>query len=596
MRILGLSCYFHDAAAALLEDGLLVAAAEEERFTRKKHDFSFPERAIQFCLDQAGIQGPEVDYVAFFEKPLVKFERLLLSSVYFAPRSRQVFQEAMQAWLADKLWIKEKISDHLGIPPERVLFLEHHLSHASAAFFCSPFEEAAVMTVDGVGEWTTATLGRGRASFSSGANGLEILSELSFPHSLGLLYSAFTAFLGFEVNEGEYKVMGLAPFGEARYVREILRTIDLKEDGSFAADPSYYSYAWRADASFTRRLTELLGPPRTPGRRFVTSRASLFDDPAPPTAEELASNQKFADIAASIQKVTEDILLKMARELHRRTGLTKLAIGGGVGYNCVANARILRETPFNEIYIHPASGDSGAAAGAALYAWHVLFGKPRRFVMRHAYWGKDYGADEMRLALRESGLSFTELSPDRLVEQAADLLKEGHIVGLCRGRFEWGPRALGHRSILADPTRPDMKDRVNIAVKFREPFRPFAPAVIAEEAGRWFDLGKAAGADPLRFMLMTLPVKPEAAARVPAVVHADRSARAQLVYPAAQGGDPFFYDLLNAFGRRSGVPMLLNTSFNLKGEPIVAAPKEAVSTFLKSGMDALVLGPFLARK
>lgn len=593
MRILGVSCYFHDAAAALIEDGRLVAAAEEERFSRAKHDFSFPEKAIRFCLEEGGISGRDLDYVAFFEKPLVKFERLLLSSLYFAPRSHGVFREAMTAWLADKLWVKERIQKFLGAPGERILFLEHHLSHAAAAFLSSPFEEAAILTVDGVGEWSTATLGRGRASFGQGPNRIEILSEMAYPHSLGLLYSAFTAYLGFEVNEGEYKVMGMAPFGRPRYVEEIHKMLRIHDDGSFFLDLDYFSFPHDRKTSFSRRFEELLGPARPHGARFVTARTSLYDDPRPAAAEELETNERHADIAASIQKVTEEILLKMARELYRRTQIPRLCIGGGVGYNCVANYRISKETPFKEIYIHPASGDSGAALGAALYAHHVLLGRPRKFVMDNAFWGQDYPPGAMRTALESQNLSYQEMPPDRMAQRAAELLARGKILGLFQGRFEWGPRALGHRSILANPTLASMKDRVNIAVKFREPFRPFAPSVLAETAPELFELDGCAPGHPLRFMLMTVPVRESKRDRIPATTHVDGTARIQIVDAAT---DPFYHDLIRAFGEATGVPAVLNTSFNLKGEPIVASPADALRTFLKSGMDALILGPFLVSK
>src|SRR5713226_217303 len=361
MDILGISCYFHDASAALLRDGQLVAAAEEERFTRKKHDYEFPQQAINFCLRKGTIRGEDLDYVVFFEKPFIKFERLVLSSMQTFPRSYRVFTEAMITWLGDKLWIKHLIQKRLGVPPSKILFSEHHLSHAASAFFCSPFEEAAILTVDGVGEWTTASLGIGKGTE------IKLLKEIRFPHSLGLLYSAFTAFLGFEVNEGEYKVMGMAPFGQPKYVDLIRRIVEFRDDGSLWLDPAYVSSPYHTEQSFTRKFEKIFRTPRNPKARFVTSQTSLYDDLNPPSAEELARNQYYADIAASIQAVTEDVMIAMARHLHRQTGLNKLCLAGGVALNCVANYKVLRATPFDEIYVQPAAGDAGGALGAALY-------------------------------------------------------------------------------------------------------------------------------------------------------------------------------------------------------------------------------------
>src|SRR6267143_344484 len=458
MHVLGISCHYHDAAAALLCDGVLVAAAQEERFSRKKHDAAFPLRAIEFCLQQAGLEAADLDHVVFYEKPFAKGERLMTTIV-------------------------------------------------ASAFFASPFEDAAVLTVDGVGEWTTATCGRGTGDWGQGGtNRLELSQELRFPHSLGLLYSVFTAFLGFEVNEGEYKVMGMAPFGQPRYVEQIRSIMELREDGSLWLDPAYMRFH-DTERAFTRRFEAVFGAPRNPKARFVTAATSLYDDPNPPTAEELRRNQYYADLAASIQQVTEDVMIAMARHVHRQTGLTKLCLAGGVALNCVANDKVLRATPFEEIYVQPAAGDAGGALGAALYAHHVLLGRPRRFVMDHAYWGKTYPDAAIADALRDGGWSFSRLDDDeRALDQAVDALQRGEVVGWYHGRFEWGPRALGHRSILADPRREDMKDIVNIKIKFREPFRPFAPSVLAEKAAQCFDLGAAAKRYPTRFMLYVAPV------------------------------------------------------------------------------------------
>ena len=478
MNILGISCYFHDAASALLRDGHLIAAAEEERFTRKKHDYEFPQHAIDFCLGAGGVRAEELDYVVFFEKPFVKFERLILSSMQTFPRSHRVFREAMISWLGDKLWIKHLIQRRLSVPPSRILFSEHHLSHAASAFFCSPFEDAAILTVDGVGEWTTASLGIGKGT------DIKLLKEIRFPHSLGLLYSAFTAFLGFEVNEGEYKVMGMAPFGSPKYREKVYKLIRLANDGSFELDMDYFSFHFSTENTFNGKFETLFGPSRDPKALFFTPASgypSYFGD-KPVNYKELGEqNQYYADIAASIQAVTEDTLLKMAQYLYRETGLKRLCMAGGVALNSVANGKILRETPFEEIYVQPSAGDGGGAIGAALYAYHVVLGKPRKFIMEHAYWGEEHGPGEIEKFLRENGIRYRRLeSEEKLVERIVDELQAGKVVGWFQGRFEWGPRALGNRSILADPRRADMKDIVNVKIKFREPFRPFAPSVLAE--------------------------------------------------------------------------------------------------------------------
>ncbi len=595
MNILGLSCFYHDAAAALLKDGLLVAAAEEERFSRKKHDHDFPLNAIRFCLKKGGIAAGDLDHVVFYEKPFRKFERLLMSVLAGYPRSGAVFRDSMIAWLGDKLWVKNLIQEQLGVPAEKILFMEHHLSHAASALYSSPFEEAAVMTVDGVGEWSTATLGRGTAQWDGkGENRIDLFAELRFPHSLGLLYSAFTAFLGFEVNEGEYKVMGMAPYGSPKYEDKVLKLLKLYEDGSFDLDMSYFSFYYHREKTFRRKFMDLFGEPRSPRARFVTAQTSLYDDPIPSTREERERNQYYADVAASIQKVTEDVVIRMARHLHRRTGLKKLCLAGGVALNSVANYRLLKETPFEDIYIQPAAGDSGGALGAALYVYHAALGRPRRFVMDHAYWGEDYGDGEADAFLRKEGIPHEAFDgEDRLLDRAVDLLTAGKVVGWHQGAFEWGPRALGNRSILADPRRADMKDVVNVKIKFREPFRPFAPSVLAERAADYFDMPDPARRHPPRFMLMVSPVKPAMRDKIPAVTHVDGTGRLQTVFKET---NPRYHRLIETFGQASGVPVLLNTSFNLKGEPIVATPENAFNTFAKSGMDALVLGNRLVIK
>ena len=591
MNILGISCYFHDAAAALLLDGQLVAAAEEERFTRKKHDYEFPQHAIDFCLGVGGLRSEELDYVAFFEKPFVKFERLILSSMQTFPRSHHVFREAMISWLGDKLWIKHLIQRRLRVPPSRILFSEHHLSHAASAFFCSPFEDAALLTVDGVGEWTTASLGIGKGTE------LKLLREIRFPHSLGLLYSAFTAFLGFEVNEGEYKVMGMAPFGSPRYQDKVYKLIRLASDGSFELNMDYFSFHYSTEKTFNGKFETLFGPPRDSKALFFTPESgypSYFGE-KPANYNELSKqNQYYADIAASIQAVTEEVLLKMARYVYQETGLKRLCMAGGVALNSVANGKILSETPFEEIYVQPAAGDGGGAVGAALYAYHVVLGKPRKFVMDHAYWGEEHGPGEIEKFLNEKGIRYRRLdSEEKLIERIVDELQAGKVVGWFQGRFEWGPRALGNRSILADPRRADMKDLVNVKIKFREPFRPFAPSVLAERAEEYFALPEAPRHYPARFMLYVVDVREEKRGVIPAVTHVDGTGRLQTVQKEVS---PRYYRLIENFGQATGVPMVLNTSFNLKGEPIVNTPHEAFRTFSQSGMDILALGNCVIEK
>ena len=591
MDILGISCYFHDSAAALVRDGQLVAAAEEERFTRKKHDYGFPHHAIDFCLEAGGIQSPDLDYVVLFEKPFLKFERLLLTSMQTFARSHGAFREAMISWLGEKLWVKRLIQRRLRVPSAKILFSEHHLSHAASAFFCSPFEEAAVLTVDGVGEWATASLGVGRGSE------LRLLEEIRFPHSLGLLYSAFTAFLGFEVNEGEYKVMGMAPFGEPRYVDKVYKLIEVAADGSFVLDMDYFSFHHSAAKTFNRRFVDLFGVPRDPQSHFFTARSgypSYFGERPADYAERARQNQHYADVAASIQTVTEEVLIKMAKHAHEQTGCTRLCLAGGVALNSVANARILRETPFEELYVQPAAGDGGGAIGAAMFAYHMVLGKPRTFVMEHAYWGKAYGAAEVEEFLREHDVAYECFDDDeKLIDRVVDRLEQGRVVGWFQGRFEWGPRALGNRSILADPRRPDMKDIVNTKIKFREPYRPFAPSVLVERAAEFFDLPQPARHYPARFMLYVVDVKEGKRDVVPATTHVNGTGRLQTV---VREFAPRFYRLVERFGEATGVPIVLNTSFNLKGEPIVNTPENAFDTFTKSEMDVLVLDRYLVEK
>jgi carbamoyltransferase len=591
INILGISCFFHDAAAALLRDGELIAAAEEERFTRKKHDYDFPSHAIQFCLDKGGITSDELDYVVFFEKPFIKFERILLTSLQTFPRSWKVFQESMTSWLVEKLWIKKLIGERVGIPPAKILFSEHHLSHAASAFLCSPFEEAAILTVDGVGEWTTASYGVGKGTE------IKLLHEIRFPHSLGLLYSAFTAFLGFEVNEGEYKVMGMAPFGTPRYMDKVYKLIHVEKDGSFELNMDYFSFAYSTRRTFNRKFEQLFGEPRDAQAHFFTPTSGypIYFGERPANYDMLSKqNQYYADVAASIQAVTEEVLLAMANHVYKETGLRHLCMAGGVALNSVANGRILRETPFEEIYIQPAAGDGGGAIGAALYGYHMVLGKPRTWVMKHAYWGEEYAPAEIEAFLKESGIKYMRLEDkEKLLDRVVEYLQQGEVIGWFQDRFEWGPRALGNRSILADPRKAEMKDIVNVKIKFREPFRPFAPSVLVEKAANFFGLPEPARHYPARFMLFVVPVNEDKRDRVPAITHVDGTGRLQTV---SKDISPTYYQLIEKFGEATGVPVVLNTSFNLRGEPIVNTPSEAFNTFRKSEMDALVLGNYVIRK
>jgi carbamoyltransferase len=591
VHVLGVSCYYHDAAAALLRDGILIAAAEEERFSRVKHDFGFPRNAIRFCLDHAGIEGRDLDYVVFFEKPFRKFDRILMTTLQTYPQSWKVFRESMISWMIDKLWAGVTLQTELGISKDRVLFCEHHLSHAASTFLCSPFEEAAILTVDGVGEWATTTCGIGSG------NNIRTLKQIEFPHSIGLLYSAFTAFLGFEVNEGEYKVMGMAPYGVPRYAEKVWKVVQQNRDGSFSLDMDYFCFHRSTDRTYSSKFRSLFGDPRPNHLQFFTRKSGFpkyFGSP-PGNYNELCDlNQHYADIAASIQRVTEELLLNMANQLQRETGMKRLCIAGGVGLNSVANARILKETPFEQLFVQPAAGDAGGALGAALWAYNSLLGKPRNFVMRHAGWGRANSDNEIGDFLRNSAIPFQQFEDDdQLLDLVVNRLLQGKVVGWSQGRFEWGPRALGNRSILADPRNPEMKDIVNSKIKFREPYRPFAPSVLAECAGKYFDLPHAQCHDPARYMLYVVPVNESQRSIVPAITHVDGTARLQTVF---RDQSPRFYRLIERFAQASGVPVLLNTSFNLKGEPIVNTPEEAFHTFAKSEMDSLILENFLVDK
>lgn len=600
MYILGVSCYYHDSAAVLLRDGQLVAAAEEERFTRLKHDNGYPTQAIEFCLRQAGITSHDVDYVVFYEKPLVKFERILMTTLGAFPRSYPVFRESMIAWFNEKLWVKSKLRTSIDIPPERVLFVEHHLSHAASALFASPFEDAAVLTIDGVGEWTTATIGHGTAAWPQpdgtikGENKIDLTHEVRFPHSLGLLYSAFTAWLAFQVNEGEYKVMGMAPYGTPRYLDRVYRLIDIADDGSFRLNMDYFSFHYSTHSTYNQKFVDLFGEPRRKEAEFYTTTTHPRKDHPQWSDAVAAQNQHYADVAASIQAVTEDLMLKMARHAHAVTGSRNLVIAGGVALNSVANGRIIKETPFENVYIQPAAGDSGGALGAALYAYHVLLNKPREFVMEHAYWGQEYSIDEMKAAIEEKGFAYERIEDDeKLLDQVVDRLTQSKVVSWFRGRFEWGPRALGHRSILADPRRVEMKEVVNTKIKFREPFRPFAPVILEERTQEYFDMPSPEKYYPARYMLLVTNIPEAKRDDIQAVCHVGGTGRLQTI---RREWNPAYYRVVEKFGEATGVPVLLNTSYNLRGEPIVTTPQNALNTFARSDIDALVMGPYLVKK
>jgi carbamoyltransferase len=594
MNILGVSCYYHDAAAALLVDGELAAAAEEERFTRKKHDSSFPKHAIDFCLKQANLTADDLDYVVFYEKPLIKFERILQTTLSSFPRSWGVFRESMVTWFNEKLWIKSQLQTGIGVPTNKLLFVEHHLSHAASAMFCSPYKDAAVLTLDGVGEWTTATLGQATACWNGqGTNHIDLSRELRFPHSLGLLYSAFTAYLGFRVNNGEYKVMGMAPYGEPRYLDEVYKVVNVDNDGGLTLNMDYFSFHYSTKNTYNQKFVDLFGPPRRPESEFFTLKTHPRQNHPDWTEATAAQNQKYADIAASIQRVTEEIILKMVNYVHRQTGSKNLVMAGGVALNSVANGRVMREGPFENVFIQPAAGDAGGALGAALHVYHVVLGYPRKFTMEHAYWGAAYPESWMAEAIKASGFPYEQFDDDdRLLDQAVDTLLQNKVLAWYRGRFEWGPRALGHRSIIADPRREEMKEIVNTKIKFREPFRPFAPVVMEDRAHEYFTTPNLDKQYPPRYMLMVSDVPQDKWDKIQAVCH-NGTGRLQSVREEWNSG---YYNLIKKFDQATGVPVLLNTSYNLRGEPIVTTPQEAINTFAASDIDQLVMGPFLIKK
>ena len=594
MRILGISAYYHDSAAALVVDGEIRAAAQEERFTRKKHDAGFPRHAIEYCLSEAGRSMRDVDHVVFYDKPFIKFERLLETYLSFAPRGFRSFRMALPIWLKEKLFQKSMLRDALGELPggnswnRKLLFTEHHQSHAASAFFPSPFDEAAILTMDGVGEWSTTTLGIGRG------NELNIVKEQHFPHSLGLLYSAFTYYTGFKVNSGEYKIMGLAPYGEPRYVQTILDNLmDLKPDGTFRLNMDYFDYCT--------------------GLRMTNARFdALFGGPARQPEELLT--QREMDLTASVQKVTEEVVLRLGRSIAKESGQRNLCLAGGVALNCVANGKLLRDGAFDNIWIQPAAGDAGGALGAALAAYHQLEGRPRPAINGHldhmqgAYLGPAFSTEQSAAALKAAGAAFEVLDDDEVITTTAEALADGKAVGWMQGRMEFGPRALGGRSILGDPRSPTMQKILNLKVKYRESFRPFAPSVLFEDVSDWFELD-----EPSPYMLLvadvvdgrrrTMTAEEEALfgidklnvprSEIPAVTHVDYSARVQTVHEST---NPRYWRLIQAFKQRTGCPMVVNTSFNVRGEPIVCTPEDAFRCFMGSEIEILVVGNCMLRK
>ncbi len=576
MNILGISAYYHDSAASLVRDGKILFAAQEERFTRIKHDPGFPLNAIRFALKAAGISAADIDLIAFYDKPLVKFERLLESYLFSVPRGLPSFLQAMPAWLNRKLWIPDLVNRELPGFRGRMLFFDHHESHAASAFFPSPFEKAAIITMDGVGEWATTTFGRGEG------RRIMLEKEIRFPHSLGLLYSAFTYHLGFTVNSGEYKVMGLAPYGEPRYAGAILENmLDLRKDGSFRMNMEYFDYV--AGLTMTsRKFEQLLGGPRR--------------EPDGPIS------QREMDVAASVQAVTEEAMIRIADTAARETGEENLCLAGGVALNCVGNGKLLRKGIFRRIWIQPAAGDAGGALGAALMAWHLYLESgrspdPARDSQQGSLLGPAFSPGEIGAVLDGSGAVYRRLREEEVPGQVADLLAAGRVVGWFQGRMEFGPRALGARSILADPRLPAMRALLNEKVKFRETFRPFAPAVLWEKTGELFDLEVESP-----YMLFTARVRDEdgrsaggrAKPGLPAVMHVDGSARVQTV--TREDSAPLFYDTIRSFHEKTGCPAVLNTSFNVRGEPIVCSPGDAYRCFMGTGIDELAIGPFLLRK
>lgn len=586
MNILGISAFYHDSAACLVQDGKIVSAAQEERFTRKKHDLSFPKKAINYCLQNSGLKGKDLDFVAFYDKPFIKFERILQTYLNFAPIGIRSFIKAIPLWIKQKLWIKELIRKALHFEG-KLIFPEHHQSHAASAFFPSPYHEAAFLTIDGVGEWTTASFGVGKD------NNIQILAEMHFPHSLGLLYSAFTYYAGFKVNSGEYKLMGLAPYGEPKYKDLILsELLDLEEDGSFKLNMKYFAYCTGLKMT-NRRFEKLFG--------------------APARKPESCLTQRDMDLARSVQAVTEEVMLRMARHAYKETGLKNVCLAGGVALNCVGNGRILRQGPFENIWIQPASGDAGGALGAALFVWYQYLENKRiadgeKDFQQGSLLGPEFRNGYISSYLERNNIAYSELSDEEIPGKIADLIAEQKVIGWFQGRMEFGPRALGSRSIIGDARSPKMQEIMNLKIKFRESFRPFAPSVIKERVSDFFELDRESP-----YMLLVAPVKKEIQKEVsdkehkffgvdklrfirssiPAVTHVDYSARIQTVN---KDDNPLYYRMMEKFDEKYGCPVIINTSFNVRGEPIVCMPEDAYTCFMRTNMDYLLMGNLLIEK
>ncbi|NUN10906.1 MAG: carbamoyltransferase [Ignavibacteriaceae bacterium] len=586
MYILGISAFYHDSAAALLKDGKIIAAAQEERFSRRKHDYRFPVNAIKYCLEYAGISGKELSYVAFYDKPFLKFERLLETYLMFAPAGINSFIKSIPVWIKDKLWMKEFIYKELDFSG-KILFPEHHESHAASAFYPSPFEEAAFITMDGVGEWTTTSYGVGKG------NNIEILSEIKFPHSLGLLYSAFTYYTGFKVNSGEYKVMGLAPYGEPKYVDLIYKhLIDVKPDGSFHMNMEYFNYCSGLTMTNDKFHALFGGPPR---------------------AQESKLTQKEMDLARSVQEVTEEVVMRMARHVHKETGMSACVLAGGVALNCVANGKLLKEGPFKDLWIQPAAGDAGGSLGAALVTWYQYLGNERKTspgkdTQSGSYLGPDYSEEYIESFLKEKEASYEKLSYSEIPSRIADIIANENVVGWFQGRMEFGPRALGARSIIGDARSPKMQSLMNLKIKFRESFRPFAPSVTRERMKDYFDLdydspymllvanivdGRRRKMTAEEEKLFGIDKVNVVRSDVPAITHIDYSARIQTVH---KDTNALYYDMIDSFDKKYGCPVIINTSFNVRGEPIVNSPGEAFTCFMRTDIDYLLLGPYLLDK
>jgi len=570
MNILGISCFYHDAAACLVRDGNLIAAAEEERFTRKKHDSSFPINAVKYCLKEANLSINDIDYICFYEKPFLKFERLLYQHIQMFPYSLPTFIKSLPAWINEKLRVPKIIRKKLKYRGN-VIFVDHHMAHAASSFLVSPFEEAAILTVDGVGEWTTTALGVGKG------NDIVLLKDIRFPHSLGLLYSAITAYLGFSVNNSEYKVMGLSPYGDMnpktnKYYAKLKEAIDVKEDGSYQFDMSYFVYHYKASMP-SKRLCRLL------------------DGPIRKAEAELTQRHK--DIAAALQLVLEEVMTKMLNHLYSLTKMDNVVLAGGVALNSVYNGKILRNTSFKNIWIQPNATDGGTSIGAAYYCYNTILGNERNFVFNSPYLGPSYSDQEIKFYLEQNKIKYTAFKNDtELIKTTAKLIYDNHVVGWFQDRMEWGPRALGARSILSNPCNREMQEILNQKVKHREKFRPFAPVVCEDDALEYFECDKPIP-EPTDYMLMVYPVKKQFRAKIPAVTHVDGSGRLQTI---RKKQNPMYYSLIKEFGKLSGMPILINTSFNIRGEPIVCTPHDAYKCMMGTGIDYLVMGKYLMRR